>query len=58
MVIALNFMDEVGEARRPHRRVGLSRPGGAPVIPITARSGENIQTLLEAAHRQMRGRHH
>ncbi|MEW3585037.1 ferrous iron transport protein B, partial [[Clostridium] symbiosum] len=32
---------------------GMSKALGVPVIPITARSGENIQTLLEAAHRQM-----
>ena len=53
MVIALNFMDEV-EKHGDHIDVaGLSKALGVPVIPITARSGENIQTLLEAAHRQM-----
>ena len=53
MVIALNFMDEV-EKHGDHIDVaGLSKALGVPFIPITARSGENIQTLLEAAHRQM-----
>ena len=53
MVIALNFMDEV-EKHGDHIDVaGLSKALRVPVILITARSGENIQTLLEAAHRQM-----
>ncbi len=53
MVIALNFMDE---ARRHGDKLEcetLSRLLGVPVIPITARSGENIEELLRVAHQQM-----
>ncbi len=53
MVIALNFMDEVerhGDRLDVER---LSRALGVPVIPITARSGENVEALLKEAHRQM-----
>ncbi len=53
MVIALNFMDEV-EKRGDRLDVErISRCLGVPVIPITARSGKNVQKLLEEAHRQM-----
>jgi len=53
MVLALNFMDEV-ERHGDHIDVGrLSQALGIPVIPITARSGKNIQELLREAHRQM-----
>ena len=53
MVIALNFMDEVeklGDKIDIHR---LSEALGVPVIPITARSGENVEEMLRVAHRQM-----
>lgn len=53
MVIALNFMDE---ARRHGDQIDverLSQSLGVPVIPITARTGENVDKLLETAHRQM-----
>ena len=53
MVIALNFMDEVerhGDSIDVER---LSQALGVPVVPITARSGENIQKLLQVAHRQL-----
>lgn len=53
MVIALNFMDE---ARRHGDRLDcqrLSQLLGVPVVPITARSGENVEELLRVAHRQM-----
>ena len=53
MVIALNFMDEVEKHGDQIDVDALSRALGVPVIPITARTGENIQTLLEVAHRQM-----
>lgn len=53
MVIALNFMDEVEKHGDKIDLEALSRTLGVPVIPITARTGENIQTLLEVAHRQM-----
>ena len=53
MVIALNFMDEV-EKLGDHIDVeALSRALGVPVIPITARTGENIDKLLSVAHKQM-----
>lgn len=53
MVIALNFMDE---ARRHGDRLDcqrLSQLLGVPVVPITARSGENVEELLRVAHKQM-----
>ncbi|MBM6939555.1 ferrous iron transport protein B [Pseudoflavonifractor phocaeensis] len=53
MVIALNFMDEVEKHGDRIEVAALSRGLGVPVIPITARTGKNIQTLLEVAHRQM-----
>ena len=42
----------------------LSKELGIPVVPITARTGEGLDTLLHTAHRQMhlemciRDRHH
>ncbi len=53
MVIALNFMDEVEKRGDKIDLERLSRALGVPVIPITARTGKNIQTLLEVAHNQM-----
>ena len=53
MVIALNFMDEVEKHGDKIDVEGLSKALGVPVIPITARSGKNVGTLLETAHRQM-----
>ncbi|WP_130871100.1 ferrous iron transport protein B [Intestinimonas massiliensis (ex Afouda et al. 2020)] len=53
MVIALNFMDEVEKHGDKIDVEGLSRSLGVPVIPITARSGQNIHELLEVAHKQM-----
>lgn len=53
MVLALNFMDE---AQRHGDRLDVERLSkllGVPVIPITARSGENVDTLLRVAHEQM-----
>jgi len=53
MVIALNFMDEV-EKHGDHLDVDrIARALGVPVIPITARTGKNVQKLLEEAHHQM-----
>ena len=53
MVIALNFMDEV-ERHGDHIDVEkLSRSLGVPVVPITARTGENIDKLLHTAHKQI-----
>jgi ferrous iron transport protein B len=53
MVIALNFMDEVEKRGDKLDLDRLSRSLGVPVIPITARTGKNIQKLLEEAHHQM-----
>ena len=53
MVIALNFMDEVEKHGDRIDVEGLSHALGVPVIPITARTGKNVQALLEEAHRQM-----
>ena len=53
MVIALNFMDEVEKHGDRIDVERLSQALGVPVIPITARSGENVEELLRVAHRQM-----
>ncbi len=53
MVIALNFMDEVEKHGDRIDVDRLSRALGVPVIPITARSGKNVDELLRVAHRQM-----
>ena len=53
MVLALNFMDEV-EARGDRIDIPrLSRELGVPVVPITARTGQGLDELLQVAHRQM-----
>ena len=53
LVLALNFMDEV-EARGDSIDVErLSRQLGVPVVPITAKTGQGLDELLQAAHRQM-----
>ncbi|MCI8303893.1 MAG: ferrous iron transport protein B [Lawsonibacter sp.] len=52
-VVALNFMDEV-EKRGDRINVDrLSKELGIPIVPITARTGEGIETLMHIAHRQM-----
>ena len=52
-VVALNFMDEV-EKRGDRIDVDrLSKELGIPIVPITARTGEGIETLMHIAHRQM-----
>lgn len=53
MVVALNFMDEVEKHGDKIDVERLSEALGVPVIPITARSGENVKELLQVAHRQM-----
>ena len=53
MVIALNFMDEVERHGDKIDVDLLSRSLGVPVIPITARTGENVDKLLQTAHRQI-----
>ncbi|NCB62056.1 MAG: ferrous iron transport protein B [Clostridia bacterium] len=53
MVVALNFMDEVEKHGDKIDVERLSQALGVPVIPITARSGKNVQELLRMAHLQM-----
>ena len=53
MVIALNFMDEAQKHGDKIDCAALSEMLGVPVIPITARTGQNIDTLLAAAHQQI-----
>ena len=53
MVVALNFMDEVEKRGDVLDVARISQALGVPVVPITARTGENVQALLEQAHRQM-----
>jgi ferrous iron transport protein B len=54
MVMALNFMDE---ARRNGDVIDikrLSKEIGIPIVPISAKTGENLEELLRAAHRAAR----
>ncbi len=51
MVVALNFMDEVEKHGDKIDLKRLSQSLGVPVVPITARSGENVDELLKRAHR-------
>lgn len=53
MVVALNFMDEVAKRGDQIDVARLSKELGIPVVPITARTGEGLDTLLHTAHRQM-----
>ncbi len=53
MVVALNFMDEVEKHGDKIDVDRLSKELGVPVVPITARSGKNIQELLRTAHAQI-----
>lgn len=53
MVLALNFMDEVEKAGDHIDIERLSAHLGIPVVPISARDGKGLDTLLEVAHRQM-----
>ena len=53
MVLALNFMDEVEKTGDEIDCEKLSAHLGIPVIPISARDGKNISTLVAAAHEQM-----
>lgn len=53
MVLALNFMDEI-EKQGDHIDIEkLSRQLGIPVVPVTARTGVNIDELLRIAHNQI-----
>ena len=53
MIMAVNFMDEVEKRGDRISYDLLSKQLGIPVIPISARSGKNLQQLLSAAHHQM-----
>ena len=53
MVVALNFMDEVEQRGDKIDIPRLSRELGIPVVPIVARTGQGLEELLHAAHRQM-----
>ena len=53
MVVALNFMDEVARHGDQIDFAQLSDELGVPVIPVTARTGKNLDELLRVAHRQM-----
>ncbi len=53
MVLALNFMDEVEKQGDRIDVDALSRKLGIPVVPVTARTGVNIDELLRIAHRQI-----
>ena len=53
MVLALNFMDEVQKNGDTIDSARLSKEIGIPVLPISARTGENVQELLYTVHRQM-----
>ena len=53
MVLALNFMDEVEKKGDQIDCGKLAAHLGVPAIPISARDGQNIDKLVEEAHRQM-----
>lgn len=53
MVLALNFMDEAQKKGDMIDIARLSKEIGIPVVPITAKTGENLEELLHVAHRQM-----
>ncbi len=53
MVLALNFMDEARNKGDEIDITQLSKEIGIPVVPITAKTGENLEELLHTAHRQM-----
>ena len=53
MVMALNFMDAARKAGDEIDVSRLSKDLGIPVVPISAKTGENLEQLLYVAHRQM-----
>ncbi|MDR0916791.1 MAG: ferrous iron transport protein B [Oscillospiraceae bacterium] len=53
MVVALNFMDELRASGGEVDTAELSRQLGVPVVPISARARENLDTLLMTVHRAM-----
>ncbi|SHH72329.1 ferrous iron transport protein B [Sporobacter termitidis DSM 10068] len=54
MVLALNFMDEARKNGDTIDTARLAEALGVPVVPISAKTGENIDALLRAADRQTR----
>ncbi|MBO4832339.1 MAG: ferrous iron transport protein B [Oscillospiraceae bacterium] len=53
MVVALNFMDEARKEGDEIDAARLSKELGVPVVPISAKTGENLEELLQVAHMQM-----
>ena len=53
MVVALNFMDEARKAGDEIDVARMSKELGVPVVPISAKTGENLDELLQVAHMQM-----
>ncbi len=53
IVLALNFMDEIEKRGDRIDIKTLSKHLGIPVVPVTAKTGENLDELLRVAHRQM-----
>ena len=53
MVVALNFMDEVDKKGDRIDAKVLSEKMGIPVVPITARSGQNLEQLMKVAYEQI-----
>ena len=53
MVLALNFMDEIEKKGDKIDVKSLSMQLGIPVVPVTAKTGENLEELLRIAHKQM-----
>lgn len=53
MVMALNFMDEARKKGDIIDLKRLSKEIGIPVVPISAKTGENLEELLQTAHKQI-----
>jgi ferrous iron transport protein B len=53
MIVALNFMDEVEKNGDNIDAEKLSEALGIPCIPISAKTGKNLDKLLETAHMQI-----
>ena len=53
LVVALNFMDEARKEGDEIDVAKLSKELGVPVVPISAKTGENLDELLQVAHMQM-----
>ncbi len=53
MVLALNFMDAAEKEGLEIDIARLSKEIGIPVVPISAKTGENLEELLITTHRQI-----